>query len=106
VAIAQEVFYSVKNNNIKAVILKFNLSKAYDRVNWTFLRLVLIQLGMNLRKMDWIMGCLQSESFTVLINKSPSIFFRASGGLHQGFLLSPFLFLIIGEALRKMIKEA
>jgi hypothetical protein len=106
VVIAQEVFHSVKKNNLKETILKLDLSKSYDRVNWTFLRLVLIQLGMSLRTMNWIMGCLQSESFTVLINGSPSRFFRASRGLRQGFPLSPFLFLLIVEALRKMIKEA
>jgi hypothetical protein len=62
VAIAQEVLHSVKKRNLKETILKLDLSKSYDRVNWTFLRLVLIQLGMNLNLVNWIMGCLQSSS--------------------------------------------
>jgi hypothetical protein len=105
VAISQEVLHSVKKKNLKAAILKLDLSKAYDRVNWTFLRLVLIQMGMNLSTMNWIMGCFQNASFAVLINGSPSYFFKASRGLRHGCPLSPFLFLVIVEALSRMMKE-
>jgi hypothetical protein len=52
------------------------------------------------------MGCLQSASFAILINDSPSRFFRTSRGLRQGCPLSHFLFLIITEALSRMLKEA
>jgi hypothetical protein len=63
-------------------------------------------MGLNINTVNWIMGCLQSTSFAVLINGSPSHFFKASRGLRQGCPLSPFLFLIIAEALRRLIKEA
>jgi hypothetical protein len=87
-------------------ILKLDLSKGYDIFNWTFLCLALIQMGMNLNTVNWIMGFLQSASFVVLINGALSPFFRASRGLHQECPLSPFLFMIIIEALRILIKEA
>jgi hypothetical protein len=77
VSIAQEVLHSVKKRNLKATILKLDLSKAYDRVNWTFLRLVLIQMGMSLKFVNWIMGCIQSASFSILINEALSRFFKA-----------------------------
>jgi hypothetical protein len=96
----------VKKKNLKAAIMKLDLSKAYNKVRWTFLRLTLIQMGLNLNTVNQIMGCLQSASFSELINDSPSHFFKASRGLRQGCPLSPFLFLIIAEALRKLIKEA
>jgi len=78
VAIAQEVLHSVKKINLKATILKLDLSKEYDQVNWNFLRLVLIQIGMSLKTVNWIMGCIQSTSFYVLIKGDPSNFFKAS----------------------------
>jgi len=52
------------------------------------------------------MGCLQIASFVILINGAPSYFFKASRGLRQGCLLSPFLFLIITKALSRLLKEA
>ena len=51
------------------------------------------------------MGCVQSTSFSVLVNGSPSNFFRASRGLRKGFPLSPFLFLIIANYLSRIIQH-
>jgi hypothetical protein len=48
----------------------------------------------------------QSVSFTVMINGSPSKFFHASCGLRQGCPLSPFLFLLVAEGLSKLMVDA
>jgi hypothetical protein len=88
------------------MILKFDLAKAHDIINWLYIRLVLLQIGMNLHTVNWIMGCLSSASFLVLINGSPSSFFNASRRLQQGFSFSPFLFLLVAEGLSRMILEA
>jgi hypothetical protein len=61
---------------------------------------------MNLNSVNWIMGFLSNTSFAVLINEFPSCFFKASRGLHQGFPLSPFMFLIVAKTLRKLLKKA
>jgi hypothetical protein len=53
-----------------------------------------------------MMVFLQSASFAVLINGDPSYFFISSQGLREGCPLSPFLFLLITEALNIIIKEA
>jgi hypothetical protein len=42
------------------MVLKLDLVKAYDRVDWGFLRLVLLQVGISLEATDWIWGvCLR-----------------------------------------------
>ena len=58
--------------------MNIDLSKAYDKVSWFFLRLVLLQIGMNLQSINWIMGCLESTNFVVSVNGSLSYFFRAT----------------------------
>ena len=81
VFLSQEEIHTIKRCKRKSFALKLDLSKYYDRVNWTFLMLVLIQIGMDLEIVNWIMGCVQLDSFVVLINGSPSNFFRSTRGL-------------------------
>ena len=64
------------------------------------------KIGVVVEVVDWTMGCLQSTSFAVIINGSASNFFRPSRGLRQGCPLSPFLFLLVAEALSKIIHKA
>jgi hypothetical protein len=52
------------------------------------------------------MRCIQNTYFSVLINESPSRLFKPSRGLRRDCPLSPFPFLIIMEALIKLLKEA
>jgi hypothetical protein len=86
-------------------MLKIDLSKVYYNVSWTFIRLALIKLQINMEMMNWIMGCIKSTSFIVIINESPSNLFLSSIGLHQGFPLSHFLFLIVVGYLSRLIYE-
>jgi hypothetical protein len=74
-SITREDLHSIKTRNIPFIVMKLDISKAYDKVNWTFVRLALIQMGVN-----WIMGCIESSSFVVLINGSPSDFFSVVKG--------------------------
>ena len=55
---------------------------------------------------EWIMGCIQSTSFAALINGSPYSFFIPTRGIQQGFSLSPFVFLLVEEALSRLIHNA
>jgi hypothetical protein len=73
-----------KMKKLQALILKLDLKKAYDCVNWDFLRLILIQTGFSLSSINWIMSCVVSSSFVVLINGEASSFFRSDRGLRQG----------------------
>jgi hypothetical protein len=63
-------------------------------------------MGLTLQSVNWIMGCLESANFVVLINGSPSRFFRATRGLRQGCPLSPFMFLIVAEGLSRLLAKA
>ena len=106
VAITQEVLHFFKLKKKSALILKLDLTKAFDRVNWTFIRLILIQIGIPLVGVNWILGCISSTNFAVLVNGSPSSFFSASRGIRQGCPLSPLLFILVIEGLSLLIEDA
>jgi hypothetical protein len=91
IGVVQEALHNIKVKNIKALVLKLDLIKAYDRVDWGFLRLVLLQVGLSLEATDWIMGCVTSANFAVLINGKPTNFFKSSRGLRQGLPVITFI---------------
>jgi hypothetical protein len=47
------------------MVVKLDLQKAYDRVNWSFLKTVLTNFGFNETFVGWLMECVTSESFAL-----------------------------------------
>lgn len=84
------------NRKIRArnVMLKLDIAKAYDQVNWSFLLQVLQRLGFSESWRNIIFNAISSPSFSVMLNGCTKSFFKASRGLRQGDPLSNFLFFI------------
>ena len=47
IGVAQEGMHSIKVKHLQGVVIKIDLSKAYDRVNWLYIILLLTHLGFN-----------------------------------------------------------
>eukprot|EP00253_Pinus_taeda_P036400 PITA_36400 len=106
IGVAQETIHSLRQSIKKGAVIKIDLSKAYDRISWTYLRMLLTHLGFKLEFINWVMGCVSSVSFAVLINGASSHFFKGQRGLRQGCPLSSLLFLLVAEGLSRLILEA
>eukprot|EP00253_Pinus_taeda_P003035 PITA_03035 len=106
IGVAQEVIHSVKMKKNKGAVLKIDLSKAYDRISWLYLRMLLTHVGFSYPFVSWIMGCITNVSFAVLVNGAASSFFNSQRGLRQGCPLSPLLFLLVAEGLSRLIHKA
>jgi hypothetical protein len=102
----QECLHSIKIKKSKALILKLDLKKAFDCIDWDFLRLILVQTGFSLKTINWIMGYITTTTFLVLVNGEPSPFFHSGRGLRQGCPLSPLLFILIMEGLSILLKRS
>ena len=104
IGVGKEGLHNIKVKKMKYLVLKLELIKAHCRVSYLdFLRLVLLQIGLSLEEINWIIWCITSTNFFVLVNKEPTNFFRSSRGLRQGFLMPPLPFLLLVECLRRLI---
>ncbi|RVW36583.1 LINE-1 retrotransposable element ORF2 protein [Vitis vinifera] len=103
--IANDVIDSLLKRKESGVLCKLDLEKAYDRINWDFLLSVMQKMGFGEKWVGWIRWCISIASFSVLVNGSPTGFFRSSRGLRQGDPLSPYLFVLGMEALSSLINR-
>ena len=86
--------------------LKLDMSKVYDRVEWLFLEKIMRHLGLGERMVKLIMSCLNSVSYSILLNGQPVGNIKPSRGLRQGDPLSRYLFLMCAMGLQSLIHKA
>lgn len=90
--------YSKIDCSYQYVAVKADISKAYDRVEWSFLEATMTQLGFDSRWVALTMECVRPVSNSVLIDGLPYGNIKPSRGLRQGDSMSPYLFFLCGSA--------
>lgn len=81
-------------NTDQQFVLKADLAKAFDKLNWSYLFHLLPLYDFPHRFCQWIEACVKSAKFTILFNGSGDGFFNPTRGLRQGCAMSPYLFII------------
>lgn len=89
-----------------SLLLKLDISKAFDTVDWVFMLRVLEAMGFGRRWRDWIASLTSSASTRILLNGEPGRTIHNARGVRQGDPLSPMLFILMMEVLHPLISKA
>ncbi|XP_057808734.1 uncharacterized protein LOC131023209 [Salvia miltiorrhiza] len=94
-----------KNGKEGVATAKLDMSKAYDRVKWRFLRAMMVVMRFSLPIINLVMQCISMVVFSFVINHKVYGNLIMSRGLRQGCPLSSFLFVICAQGFSSLIRS-
>lgn len=71
ILIANEIVDWWRCSKQQGIIIKLDVKKAFDKINWKFLLTILKLKGFSNKWINWIYGCISSLGYSILINGSP-----------------------------------
>ena len=84
--------------------IKIDLEKAYDMIEWNFIREMPTYFNFPDNLIKLIMSCVTSMSTSLLFNGGSLDSFWPSRGIRQGNPISPYLFILCMEFLGHLIE--
>lgn len=104
VAFLRDVVTFANEFNVPAAILSLDQEKAFDRVDWSFLFLLLSRMGFGPSFISWVKLLYTDVYSAIFINGYTSRSFKPSRGVRQGCPLSPLLYVLTMEVLAVNIR--
>jgi hypothetical protein len=91
---------------MKGLVLKIDYEKAFDKVNWHFLREMMSTRGFGPRWINWVMNLVKDGSIAIRLNDRNSGYFRPGTGMRQQDPLSPLLFNLVADVFTRLLSKA
>ncbi|XP_070048494.1 uncharacterized mitochondrial protein AtMg01250-like [Nicotiana tomentosiformis] len=104
--LTQEIVHNINQSpQLENVVMKLDMAKAYDRVDWDYLCQVLRQMGFSEVWIDRVWRLISNVWYSINLNGSRQGFFKSSRGIKQGYPIFPSLFVIGAELLSRMMNR-
>lgn len=88
------------------MVIKLDFAKAFDTVNWEALETIMQARGFNSVWRRWMQHMLHSSRTAILVNGCPGPWMHCRRGLRQGDPISPYLFILVADVLRILIRKS
>lgn len=104
----QEIIHSINNDRsyLPRMVIKVDIEKAYDTLNWDSILATMTKMNFPNLWISYIKACLNSTSFSILVNGRPTDWISPKRGVRQGDPLSPYLFILVAQNLTLMLNFA
>ncbi|KAK3205406.1 hypothetical protein Dsin_019452 [Dipteronia sinensis] len=89
-----------------SMAIKFDMAKAYDRVEWNFIGEMMRKLGFPVKWIQLIMNCISTVLYSFMLNGEVCGYIKPTRGPRQGDPISSYLFLICAEGFSSLIDNA
>lgn len=109
ILISHEVLHFLKTFDASkrcSMAVKTDMSKAYDRLEWDFIEAVLLRLGFHTTWVGLIMQCINSVTYSYLVNESTWGVVKPQRGIRQRDPLSPYIFILYSEVLSRLCRNS
>ncbi|KAK3192936.1 hypothetical protein Dsin_024246 [Dipteronia sinensis] len=107
IVITQEVFHKFRTmkGHRWYMTWKIDLAKAYNKLQWSFIKSVLVEIGIDKKLVELIMWCITSDQYQVILNDELKEPFRPIVALGKGTLSPLTSFVLCMEKLSHLISH-